>query len=179
MVENFEDKDRMELMAMDGNGKVMHHLHRLSAGWRAADDAAITKARLPSRQDGVGVWYGGLNGGENIMASSASLPDQPATIGWPRMRYVVSLAQVDHQILLLVAIICCSVVWPSFCFVIFSSSYFINSIVNPVERDRARPPGGSPRATSTPGWKRKTTTKSASSATPSTIWRRSLPTPKS
>ena len=46
-------------------------------------------------------------------------------------RYVVSLEQVDNQILLLTAIIG-SVCLAIILFVIFSSSYFINSIVNPV-----------------------------------------------
>ncbi|MEI3579645.1 MAG: histidine kinase dimerization/phospho-acceptor domain-containing protein [Acutalibacteraceae bacterium] len=81
-----------------------------------------------SSPDGSDVYQGRI-GGENIMAVSVAAG--AASENLAATRYVVSLEQVDNQILLLTAIIG-SVCLAIILFVIFSSSYFINSIVNPV-----------------------------------------------
>ena len=90
----------------------------LNAVRRASSDAP----------DGIGIYPGRLNG-ENVMAVSVAF--NSANENLAATRYVVSLERVDGQIHFLTAVvglICLAIIL----FVVFSSSYFINSIVNPV-----------------------------------------------
>nr|WP_243151574.1 HAMP domain-containing sensor histidine kinase [Anaerotruncus colihominis] len=79
--------------------------------------------------DGVGKFVGTIDG-EKIMAItkiSPSVGDQQLAA----MRFAVSLELVDRQIILfilVITLICIAIIF----FVIFSGSYFIGSIVNPV-----------------------------------------------
>ena len=108
IVETFEYRETMELMAIDSSGKVM----MTSSGFLPEEDLPMPDFEgAMSSPDGIDVYQG--------------------RIGGAATRYVVSLEQVDNQILLLTAIIG-SVCLAIILFVIFSSSYFINSIVNPV-----------------------------------------------
>ena len=125
IVETFEYRETMELMAIDSSGKVM----MTSSGFLPEEDLPMPDFEgAMSSPDGIDVYQGRI-GGENIMAVSVAAGSASENLA--ATRYVVSLEQVDNQILLLTAIIG-SVCLAIILFVIFSSSYFINSIVNPV-----------------------------------------------
>lgn len=125
IVETFEYRETMELMAIDSSGKVM----MTSSGFLPEEDLPMPDFESAmSSPDGIDVYQGRI-GGENIMAVSVAAGSASENLA--ATRYVVSLEQVDNQILLLTAIIG-SVCLAIILFVIFSSSYFINSIVNPV-----------------------------------------------
>lgn len=134
LVENFEDKEKMELMAIDSAGNII----LTSSGFKPTEaipmpdyaDAAA-KAKLTGAGAGAifGEYVGKLGTGEKLMAVTMVSPVKDSEFS--ALRFVVSLTRVDRQIfemncaitLLVVGIIC---------FVGFSSSYFINSIVTPV-----------------------------------------------
>ncbi len=125
IVETFEYRETMELMAIDGSGKVM----MTSSGFLPEEDLSMPDFEgALSSPDGIDVFQGRI-GGENIMAVSVAAGSASQNLA--ATRYVVSLERVDDQITLLTAIIG-SVCLAIILFVIFSSSYFINSIVNPV-----------------------------------------------
>ena len=125
IVETFENRQQMELMAIDTAGNVM----MTSSGFLPSEALDMPDfLDMASSPTGVGFHQGRLNG-ENIMAVSVAF--NSANENLAATRYVVSLEQVDHQINLLTAVvglICLAIIL----FVVFSSSYFINSIVNPV-----------------------------------------------
>lgn len=124
-VENFADKDKMELMALDSEGKIII----TSSGFSAEDGAPIPDFDQAVRMGyGTGRYQGQL-GGENIMAASWLSPISNTELA--AVRIVVSLTAVDQQIILLIAIVTLVAI-SILLFVIMSSSYFINSIVIPV-----------------------------------------------
>ena len=125
IVETFEYREQMELMAIDTAGNVM----MTSSGFLPAEKLEMPDfEEMASSPDGIGIYPGRLNG-ENVMAVSVAF--NSANENLAATRYVVSLERVDGQIHFLTAVvglICLAIIL----FVVFSSSYFINSIVNPV-----------------------------------------------
>jgi signal transduction histidine kinase len=128
LVGNFIDKDTMELMILDKNGKVMMtssgFLPETTGNYSDYNSAADSS-------DGIGVWEGiNKDTGEKVMALTSILKDSNSrTIG--AARYVVSLSKVDIQIAVFVLIsglVCISIIL----FVIMSGTYFVNSIVIPI-----------------------------------------------
>lgn len=125
LIENFEEKEKMELMALDVDGNVLMS----SSGFEVTQ-----KLYMPDFQEalksenGEGFFQGSLSG-ENILALTriSQVSDEEIFA----IRYVTSLVKVDQQIISLVAIITAFGVAIIF-FVVFSSSYFINSIVVPL-----------------------------------------------
>ncbi|WRS28946.1 HAMP domain-containing sensor histidine kinase [Oscillospiraceae bacterium MB08-C2-2] len=124
-VSGFADKAEMEMMALDSEGNIFV----TSSGFEPDE-----KSFLPdyysalSSPDRVGRYVGTISG-QRVMAmtffSEESVPQRYA------LRFVVALSAVDRQIAMLtggVAALGVSVIL----LVVFSSSYFINSIVNPV-----------------------------------------------
>ena len=128
LVDNFVDKDRMELMILNKSGSVILTSSGFmpSAGLHFQDFEAAESA-----QSGLGEWNGvNTETGEKIMAVTSLLRDSDGNI-IGATRYVVSLTRVDMQIAIFVlisGIICISIVF----LLIMSGSYFINSIVIPV-----------------------------------------------
>ena len=125
LIENFEDKDKMEIMALDMDGNVL----MTSSGFEATGsmympdfDAALDSV------DGEGTFQGTLYG-ENILALTriSQVSDEEIFA----IRYVTSLVKVDQHIISLVALITAFGVAIIF-FVVMSSTYFINSIVVPL-----------------------------------------------
>lgn len=123
LVENFKERNHMELMTVDLDRKVTF----TSSGFEA-DYTIQTKDFDEAMSVGIGKFVGVING-ENIMAITVASPvvDQQLAA----MRFAVSLDGIDRQIVFLILILTLVGVAIIF-FVIFSSSYFINSIVNPV-----------------------------------------------
>ena len=125
LVENFEYRDQMELMAVDYEG----HIALTSSGFVPDSGEVMQDYVYAMDTSGESGEYIGDSRGENVFAITRLLPVSGVKL--PAIRIVVSLSLIDRQIVLMIAavtIVCIAIV----CFVIFSSSYFINSIVIPV-----------------------------------------------
>ncbi len=128
VVEDFDMKDRMELMAVDKNAKVM----LTSSGFSPTDGLAMPDFDLAmnsSSRDGS--WEGSING-EPVIAYTLCV-STTADNELAALRYVVSLSDINYQIVLyiaMVALVCMIIIF----FVVISNSYFISSVVNPVDQ---------------------------------------------
>ncbi|MEG1778037.1 MAG: HAMP domain-containing sensor histidine kinase, partial [Angelakisella sp.] len=125
LVEKFDYKDKMELMAVQDENTIII----TSSGFQpdVAPEMPDYHMAINSR-DGIG-YYVGTIGNEKVMAitSLSKLVGEDLA----GMRYVVSLGQIDNQITLafaLAVLLGAAII----CFVIFSSSYFVNSIIRPI-----------------------------------------------
>lgn len=130
MVEDFDERDHMELMAIDKNGKVII----TSSGFSPADETDMpdyTEALTnPSRDASA---FDKING-ESVLAYTLLAPSMDDS-NLSALRYVVSLTAVKRQIYMLIAaagVVGAAIIF----FVILSSSYFINSIINPIDKVR-------------------------------------------
>lgn len=125
LVENFELKDKMELMAIDVDGNII----LTSSGFpieKQIDMPDFQQAMESS--NGVGKYQGEF-GNERVIAVSVASKVNGTNIA--AMRLIVSLTRVNRQITILILVltsVCIAILF----FVILSSSYFINSIVNPI-----------------------------------------------
>ncbi len=128
IVANFPDKEKMEIQLVDAEGKVLMS----SSGFQPDNDVKMPDYDLAKedKKNGFGVWHGRNESGENIMALTMLLKDRNGYIHGG-FRYLVSLTQVDRQILMLVALMFLFGVTVVF-FVMLSSSYFVSSIIHPV-----------------------------------------------
>ncbi len=130
MVEDFDEKDRMELMAIDKNGTVII----TSSGFSPSEALSMpdySSALNSSTRDSS--YFDTLNG-ETVLAYTLLAPEMDDS-DLSALRYVVSLTAVKQQIYLLIAaagIVGAAIIF----FVILSSSYFINSIINPIDEVR-------------------------------------------
>ena len=125
LVENFSEKQRMELMAIDADGEVL----LTSSGFEPTQRPSMPDYEEALQSNDRYGEHIGRQGDENIMA--ITLMSQVSDENLSAMRYVVSLTLVDRQIFILIMVICFTAISILF-FVIVSSSYFINSIINPV-----------------------------------------------
>ena len=130
LVENFADKDRMELMAIDKNGTVII----TSSGFSPSGDLEMPDyeaALSSSTRDAYS--YDTLNG-ESVLAYTLLAPSVDDS-NVSALRYVVSLTAVKRQIYMLIAaagVVGAAIIF----FVILSNSYFINSVINPIDEVR-------------------------------------------
>ena len=127
IAENFPDKEKMEMQVISAEGEILVS----SSGFQPQQEEMPDYLLAMEQADkGYGVWQGRNAGGENIMALTMPMRDgNGITLG--SLRYLVSLSQVDHQILMLVALMLLFGVAILF-FVVLSSSYFVSSIIHPV-----------------------------------------------
>ena len=127
LVEDFSGRDAMELMAIGLDGEVFI----TSSGFEPPSDLEMPDyeaAMEEGSNNRYGEYIGDMNG-EKVLAVTMMSP--VASDQLSAMRFVVSLTLVDQQIftlVLLITIIGLSILF----FVIMSSSYFINSIINPI-----------------------------------------------
>ena len=125
LIENFELRDRMELMAVNAYGGIT----TTSSGFPVVEKIAMPDFQAAlTAPDGMGSFQGRV-GEENIMAVSCIAPVNDESI--TAVRLVVSLARVDSLIL---SIITVAVIFGAaiIFFMVLSGSYFISSIVIPV-----------------------------------------------
>lgn len=126
-VENFPDKELMELMVLNSVGKVI-----ITTTGFAPDETQEMPDFTMAQQSSTGYakWTGKLNSGEPVMAVTRIIYTVKGTpVG--AFRYVVSLESANSKIFLIT--ICLIVVGLLIIFfVYFSGSYFVRSIVNPV-----------------------------------------------
>lgn len=126
MVEQFEFRDRMELIAVQNESTIII----TSSGFKPEGDIDMPDYRLAVQStDGVGEYVGMLDG-QKVMAITCMI-SRLSGEELSAMRYVVSLERVDEQILISIGIAVLMAL-AVICFVIFSSSYFVNSIIRPL-----------------------------------------------
>ena len=128
-VEDFPDKESMELMVLNANGKVII----TSIGFAPDDSQSMPDYKFAlSDQDGYGSWTGKLSSGEKVMAITRVMR---TTAGKPvgAIRYVVSLGSADKQIFTVVAVLIAAGL-VIILFIIVSSYYFMRSILSPIKQ---------------------------------------------
>lgn len=125
LIENFENRDRMELMAVDAYGGITS----TSSGFPVLDKISMPDfEQALTSPDGMGSFQGKI-GSENILAISMIAPVNDEDI--TAVRLVASLSNVDRLVttIIIVAIAFGLVI---IFFMVLSGFYFINSIVIPV-----------------------------------------------
>lgn len=125
-VENFADRNLMELIALDRQGQPL----LTSSGFQLDEDLYMPDyGDAKVSESGEGQYIGPLYQGENAMAVTMMIPVENCQYG--AVRYVVSLTEVDSQIVMFILLLTLAGMAVIF-FVALSSSYFIRSIVIPV-----------------------------------------------
>ncbi len=126
-IENFPDKELIELMAIDSDGKVFI----TTTGFTPDNEQKMPdyESALDSDEH-YADWNGNLSSGENVMALTNVIVDSNGdSIG--AIRYVVSLEQADRKVFISIAAVCLIGIVILF-FIFVSSTYFLRSIVRPV-----------------------------------------------
>ncbi len=126
-VENFPDKELMELMVIDDSGKPVI----TSTGFTPEKDQTMPDytAALDSESN-YADWHGKISSGENVMALTRVITDRNGKqLG--AIRYVVSLEEADRKIFISITLVCLIGILIMF-FIFISSTYFLGSIVRPV-----------------------------------------------
>ena len=128
-IENyFQDKDKMEIMALSRTGKVLI----TSTGFEPDQQHMPDYDLALQSEDGTGNWIGQLNTGEKVMAITRAVRDEDgALVG--SIRYVVSLERADQQMAFVVIILVLAGLF-ILLLLTFSGVYFIRSILVPVKR---------------------------------------------
>lgn len=125
VIENFEKKDQMELMSINGSGQVTLSSSGFSpdSSYNMPDyDQAL------SSEDGLGVFIGN-DGGEKVLAVTVTIP-QPSTT-FKALRFVTSLSVIDDQlakIMVVVLVVSAAVIL----LVVATGMYFVKSICVPL-----------------------------------------------
>ncbi len=129
-IENyFQDKNRMEIMALSKDGRVFI----TSTGFEPDQNQAMPDYEMALKsEDSAGKWVGELNSGERVMAITRVVRDQSGSlIG--SIRYMVSLERADHQTTLVISAL---ILGGAFVMLLLtlSGAYFIRSILVPVRQ---------------------------------------------
>jgi signal transduction histidine kinase len=125
LVEDYEYKAQSELMAIDGNKNVII----TSSGFEPGSALEMPDYDIAySSQNGIGEYVGYI-GSEKVMA--ITVMSRIISDDLSAMRFVVSLTRIDQQIWTLIAF-ACLLGLAIILFVLYSSSYFINSIIIPI-----------------------------------------------
>lgn len=126
-VENFPDKELMELMVIDESGKPVI----TSTGFTPDknQDMPDYTAALTA-ENNYADWHGKITSGENVMALTRVITDRNGKqLG--AIRYVVSLEEADRKVFISISFVCLVGILIMF-FIFISSTYFLGSIVRPV-----------------------------------------------
>lgn len=126
IVENSEEKDKMEITAIDHNGKIA--LSSSGFSYTQQDEMPDYEEAVKS-SNGKGYYVGHNSMGEKIMAVSVMISSNTAE--YSAVRYVVSLESID-RLLLVYLFIFIGVAIVIIGMVMLSGFYFIKSIVIPV-----------------------------------------------
>lgn len=127
-VENSDEKNHMEITAIDHNGKIALS----SSGFSYAKQEVMPDYDIAVKSpSGEGSYVGKNSAGEKIMAVTVMIPYINAE--YSAIRYVVSMVAIDRLLLVYIAI-SLLVGLGILGFVMISGSYFIKSIVIPVRQ---------------------------------------------
>lgn len=124
MLETFNEKDKIELMAINSKGRVV----LTSSGFSPDDDSAMPDYE-EAMESGEGSYIGRLKGGEKILAVSVELSSFNSE--YSSVRMVTSLAEIDNAIqgyILFITAACISIIFV----IVVTGLYFAGSIVKPI-----------------------------------------------
>lgn len=125
-VENFSDKESMELMIINPQGNITI----TSTGFPPDQNVVMQDySSALNDNDGYGFWTGKQND-ENIMAVTRIITDTSGN-GIGAVRYCVSLEPANRQIFVMIMFMIVVGLFILF-FVMISGAYFVRSIVNPI-----------------------------------------------
>lgn len=126
-VENFPNKESMELMVFNSNGSIII----TSTGFAPDETQPMPDYQLAQEDNnGYGTWTGRLTSGEKVMAVTRVMRnDDGGFVG--AVRYVVSLEEADRQVFLIIAMLILTGLIVIL-FIILSSYYFMKSIITPI-----------------------------------------------
>lgn len=127
-VDDFSDKNVMEVWVIDKNGDVVVSSTGFSVENEAYPDFDYAKTAV----DNKGEWIGKMQNGEKVMALTYVLPSSEQS-AFGALRYIISLEDIDRQIVLIWFIIAFVMVL-IIAIVVTSGLFFINSIINPVRK---------------------------------------------
>lgn len=126
-IENFADKDIMEVWIIDRNGRVILS----SSGFEIDDNVPIPDYDLALNSKlGQGQWTGRLSTGEKVMSLTTVLINTEGQKSGA-VRYLISLEDVDNQLFILISVIFASC-FAAISLVVFSGMFFIRSIIRPI-----------------------------------------------
>lgn len=127
-VEGFDDRGKMELQFLNANGDIIVS----STGFPTEGDEPLNDYYDAVRSSrGVGTWSGVNSNGESVLAVSR-LISKKAGSSAGAVRFVVSLEEANQLVIALTLVMFTFVVIILF-FMLISGSYFISSIVAPVQ----------------------------------------------
>lgn len=128
-LENFSDKDKMELMAINTKGRVV----LTSSGF--TPDANLSMPDYDMAMSGAATSYGytigRLENGERIMA--VTYPISSLSSEYSAVRVVISLKEIDTSIITMTMGVTCACIGV-FLLLAFSGLYFMGSIVKPIQQ---------------------------------------------
>lgn len=128
IVEGFDDRDKMELMAIDGKGDVVMS----SQGYRYTEKPKMPDYEVALKSDsGTGEYIGEYATGEQIIAVTIMLPVQNRHFS--ALRFVVSLEKANRQIWMTLIILICFGV-SIIAIISVSNITFIKSILRPINQ---------------------------------------------
>lgn len=127
-VDNFSDKNIMEVWVIDKNGKVVVSSTGFSVKGESYPDYKYAKAD----ESGKAEWIGEMQNGEKIMAMTYILPDSDNGVSGA-VRYIISLEDIDAQLWKIYFLIFLLIVL-FIGLVIISGAFFVNSIIRPVRK---------------------------------------------
>lgn len=128
-VENFTDKENMELMVFNSAG----HILITSMGFAPDESQPMPDyQKALFSEENFGAWTGKLTSGETVMAVTRVVRNNAGSMVGA-VRYVVSLEPAEQQVMTMVVfLICAGAV--IILFVIVSSYSFIHSILSPIKK---------------------------------------------
>ncbi len=130
-VENFEERHKMEFQALNDKGEVLaSSTGFLPHAETLPDFEVATQAFAENTETVWGAWNGKNAVGQNVLALTMLITRSDHTV-CGAIRYVVALDNVDKQITLITSAMIALGVAVLF-FVLLTSSYFVNSLLNPL-----------------------------------------------
>lgn len=126
-VENFEDKEKMEVMVINSSGRII----MTTTGFVPSEKSSIPDfEEAKTNDEGVAFWNGKLDSGENAMSQTRIIKNEDDTVVGA-IRYMVSMDPVNSRIMIISAIII-AIGIIIMVLVIISGVMFLSSIIKPI-----------------------------------------------
>lgn len=126
-IDNFSDKNIMEVWVLDRNANVVAS----SSGFSVDGEPYPDYYAAAGTPDGRAEWVGKTQSGEKVMALSYIINQSDGAGG--AVRYIISLEDIDRQLYFIWGFIALLSLLLIF-FVVTSGAYFVRSIINPIRK---------------------------------------------